>query len=270
MISPIARLFSHLCGKPSFPQVLIAILAREGFTRHAVDMRVFRFTSFGDLALVALAALCAWAIIPGIGPELANLPTLGYSCATKPHARVDVVDAWKEVCALRIRHVSEVKGYKRQAFGNGWMDFNHDGCDTRAEILVRDFRNSRFDTAKPCKLVGGQIQDPYTGKTFTFDSAPGAAIQIDHVVALGDAWDSGANQWSSEQRQRYANDPAVLLAADGKANQAKGKLAADGWMPENKNFRCAYARQQINIKYRWDLSVTPPERQALLAALSRC
>ncbi|NMW64191.1 HNH endonuclease [Mobiluncus mulieris] len=232
---------------------------------------MFRFqqVTLGDIALVILAGLCAWAVIPGLGPELANLPTPGFSCQVKPHSKVDVVDAWQELCSLRLRQDSGPGGYKRDFFG-GWKDLDHDGCDTRAEILARDFRHARFDSAKPCRLVGGVFHDPYTGKTTSFTAAPGAVVQIDHVVALGDAWASGANQWSNTQRQKYANDPAVLLAADGKANQDKGKLAADGWMPQNKSFRCAYARQQINIKYRWDLSVTPPERQALLLALSRC
>lgn len=240
------------------------------FTQHNGFVFKIGSLSVGDVALVCLAAFCLWAVWPGLGPELANLPSAGFSCAKQPVSKIDVVDSWRELCALRIRRDSGPSGYKRQAFGNGWADLNHDGCDTRAEILKRDFRHHRYGAAKPCQLVGGVFHDPYTGKTFTFDSPPGAEVQIDHVVALGDAWSSGANEWTSVQRRQYANDPAVLLASEGKANQEKGKLSADRWMPKNKVFRCAYARQQINIKYRWNLSVTLPERETLLQALRRC
>lgn len=233
-------------------------------------MSKYRLVTLGDVLLVTLTAVCVWAVVPSLGPELANLPIPGYSCQVIPKTKVDVVDAWKELCRLRVRHDVGAGGYQREFFGSGWKDLDHDGCDTRAEILARDFQRPRFDTAKPCRLIGGVFRDPYTGNTSSFSAAPGAAVQIDHVVALGDAWSSGANLWSNAQRQKYANDPGVLLAVDGKANQDKGKLAADGWLPENKRFRCAYARQQINIKYRWDLSVTAAEREVLLRILARC
>lgn len=151
------------------------------------------------------------------------------------------------------------------------MDPDGNGCDTRADILARDFQSPRFgNSAKPCRLTGGTFHDPYTGKTMQFETPPGRKVQIDHVVALGNAWKSGAWAWTKAQREAYANDPSVLLAADGPANQQKSDASADAWMPSNRNFRCAYARQQIDIKYRWNLTVTAPEKAALLSALAKC
>lgn len=219
---------------------------------------------------MALAALCVWSILPVGGPDLAGMPLPGYSCSNPQSSKVDVVDSLQELCSLRVRPDHGAGGYKREAFGNGWADLDHDGCDTRVEILARDLDRPRFDDSSPCRLVGGHFVDPYTGTATDFVRPPGNAVQIDHVVALGDAWASGANEWTTEQRLKYANDPRVLVAADGQANQDKGRLAADGWLPANQAYRCAYARQQINIKYRWGLSVTAPERAALLQALARC
>lgn len=229
-----------------------------------------RNASLGDILLVAFATLCLWGILPRIGPEVANLPGFGYNCDAAPSATVDVVDALRQLCALPVRLENHAPPYKRQFFGSGWADLDHDGCDTRAEVLRRDFEAPRFSSRDPCRLVAGRFHDPYTGTIRSFAKPPGKSVQIDHVVALGDAWVSGAFTWSLTQRQRYANDPGVLLATDGKANEDKEKSAADSWMPPNKAYHCAYARQQINVKYRWELSVTEPEKQALLQALSRC
>lgn len=226
--------------------------------------------SLGDIGLVALAALCVWAVFPGVGPELAGLPLPDYSCANIQASKVDVVDSLRELCSLKIRDGAGAGGYKREFFGNRWADLDHDGCNTRFEILIRDLHQPRTDPEAPCRVIGGRFVDPYTGTTTNFDRAPGNTIQIDHVVALGDAWASGANEWSPEQRLKYANDPRVLVAASGEANQEKGRLAAQDWLPSNKSFRCAYARQQINIKYRWGLTVTASERARLLQTLRRC
>lgn len=226
--------------------------------------------SIGDIVLVSCAALVWWALWPGAGPNLANFPTPGLRCPAGSTS-ANVGGSLRQLCALTVRQDAEHGGYQRDMFGTGWMDRDGNGCDTRAEILARDFQSPRFaDSAKPCRLTGGIFHDPYTGKTMQFKTAPGRKVQIDHVVALGNAWKSGAWAWTKAQREAYANDPSVLLAADGPANQQKSDASADAWMPPNHNFRCAYARQQIDIKYRWNLTITAAEKTALLSALARC
>jgi hypothetical protein len=223
------------------------------------------------VVLIGCAALVWWALWPGAGPNLANFPTPGLRCPSSSTNGTTIGGSLHELCALKVRKDAGPDGYQRDLFGAGWMDPDGNGCDTRADILARDFQSPRFsDSAKPCRLTGGTFHDPYTGKTMQFETPPGRKVQIDHVVALGNAWKSGAWAWTKAQREAYANDPSVLLAADGPANQQKSDASADAWMPSNRNFCCAYARQQIDIKYRWNLTVTAPEKTALLAALAKC
>ncbi|STY76301.1 HNH endonuclease family protein [Mobiluncus curtisii] len=230
-----------------------------------------RRASVGDFVLIGCAALVWWALWPGAGPNLANFPTPGLRCPSSSTNGTTIGGSLHELCALKVRKDAGPDGYQRDLFGAGWMDPDGNGCDTRADILARDFQSPRFDdSAKPCRLTGGTFHDPYTGKTMQFETPPGRKVQIDHVVALGNAWKSGAWAWTKAQREAYANDPSVLLAADGPANQQKSDASADAWMPSNRNFRCAYARQQIDIKYRWNLTVTAPEKAALLSALAKC
>ncbi|MCV0001152.1 HNH endonuclease [Mobiluncus curtisii] len=221
--------------------------------------------------MIGCAALVWWALWPGAGPNLANFPTPGLRCPSSSTSGATIGGSLHELCALKVRKDAGPDGYQRDLFGSGWMDPDGNGCDTRADILARDFQSPRFgNSAKPCRLTGGTFHDPYTGKTMQFETPPGRKVQIDHVVALGNAWKSGAWAWTKAQREAYANDPSVLLAADGPANQQKSDASADAWMPSNRNFRCAYARQQIDIKYRWNLTVTAPEKAALLSALAKC
>lgn len=223
------------------------------------------------MLLLGFLALSLWTILPALGPNLAKLPAPGFSCSHIGTAPANLGASLEELCALTVRKGPEVGGYQREMFGAGWLDLDGDGCDTRAEILARDFTSPRFqDHGKPCRLTGGTLHDPYTGKTMEFEGAPGKQVQIDHVVALGNAWKSGAWQWTKPQREAYANDPQVLLAVDGPANQDKSDADAATWLPPNRSFHCAYARHQIDIKYRWGLSVTGSEKAALLVALTSC
>lgn len=157
-------------------------------------------------------------------------------------------------------------GYSRDEFGNGWGKTL--GCDTRNIILFRDLVNTQLQNE--CIVVSGELNDPYTGKIISFSKAGSAAIQIDHVVALSDAWQKGAQQLSPEQRKQLANDPLELLAVDGPANQAKGDGDAATWLPSNKVFRCEYVSRQIAIKSKYSLWVTQPEKQAMTQVLGSC
>ena len=160
-------------------------------------------------------------------------------------------------------------GYKRSQFGDGWAKSG--GCDTRNVILRRDLVNAVLGDDN-CKVQSGALSDPYTGQRIAFKRGANSsgAVQIDHVVALSNAWQTGAQQLSSEQRISLANDPLELLAVDGPANQQKGDGDAATWLPSNKPFRCQYIARQIAVKKKYSLWVTPPERTAMERILASC
>ena len=160
-------------------------------------------------------------------------------------------------------------GYKRAQFGDGWAKLGN--CDTRNLILQRDLKNVVLEDDK-CKVRTGALNDPYTGKAIAFarGALTSAAVQIDHVVALSNAWQTGAQQLSAERRVQLANDPLELLAVDGPANQQKGDGDAATWLPSNKPFRCQYIARQIAVKRKYALWVTEPEKAAMARVLSSC
>ena len=156
-------------------------------------------------------------------------------------------------------------GYARSQFGGGWSSTS--GCDTRNIILHRDLQNPVLDNA--CSVIGGSLNDPYTGTVIQFEKGS-SIIQIDHVVAISNAWQTGAQQLSKVQRIKFANDPLELLAVLGDANQQKSDGDAATWLPSNKSFRCQYAARQIAIKQKYTLWVTAAEKEALSNVLANC
>jgi hypothetical protein len=158
-------------------------------------------------------------------------------------------------------------GYARTQFGDGWAI--EQGCDMRNIILHRDLSNVTMNSK--CQVETGTLNDPYTGKAITFKrGANSSAVQIDHVVALSDAWQTGAQQLSVTQRQQLANDPLELLAVDGPANQQKSDGDAAMWQPPNESFRCQYVAQQVAVKKKYNLWVTSPEKEAITTVLESC
>ena len=169
---------------------------------------------------------------------------------------------------LAVKGRAPKTGYARTQFGNGWATTG--GCDTREQILQRDLVN--IVVSDGCKVASGLLHDPYTGKDITFTRGidTSSAVQIDHVVALGDAWVTGAQQLTAERRQELANDPLELLAVDGPANQQKSDGDAATWLPPNKSFRCQYVTRQIAVKAKYTLWVTAAEKEAMQHVLSTC
>lgn len=168
---------------------------------------------------------------------------------------------------LPIKGRAPKTGYERQQFGNGWRVSGD--CSTREIILARDLKDANI---KDCKVTSGQLNDPYTAKTINFERGPGTStkVQIDHVVALSDSWQKGAQQLSFATRENFANDPLELLAVDGPANQQKGAGDAATWLPKNKDFRCRYVARQIAVKQKYSLWVTQAEHDAMAGILSGC
>jgi len=169
---------------------------------------------------------------------------------------------------LKIKGRAPKTGYQRSLFGDDWQ--TKDGCDMRNIILNRDLLNVAVNDK--CQVTRGTLNDPYTGKVITFmkSSSSSGLVQIDHVVALSDAWQKGAQLLTTQQRIQLANDPLELIAVDGKANQQKGDGDAATWLPSNKNFRCQYIARQIAVKHKYKLWVTQAERDAMFNILSKC
>jgi hypothetical protein len=187
---------------------------------------------------------------------------------------IDRAPAGSALAALRavpVKGRAPKTGYSRAEFGPAWADVDHNGCDTRDDILRRDLTAIQVRASTHgCVVVAGLLADPYTGKRIAFSKAAASKVQIDHVVALSDAWQTGAQGWSPTVRRDFANDPLELLAVDGQANQDKGDGDAATWLPPQKSFRCAYVSRQVAVKLRYHLCVTAAERDAIARVLQKC
>lgn len=174
---------------------------------------------------------------------------------------------------LTVKGRAPKTGYKRAQFGEAWKDVDHNGCDTRNDILNRDLTNVKHKShTQDCVVKSGKLQDPYTGKEIKFKKGAktSTAVQIDHVVSLSDAWQKGAQKLSKSKRTELANDPYNLLAVDGSANQKKPDGDAATWLPSNTSFRCEYVARQIGVKHKYSLWVTQAEKEAMNKVLGSC
>jgi len=164
-------------------------------------------------------------------------------------------------------------GYSRDAFGQSWADVDRNGCDTRNDILKRDMTSVVYKAkTRNCVVLSGTLIDRYSGETINFvrGNVSSIEVQIDHVVALSNSWQTGAFKLSIAQRTALANDPLNLFAVKGRLNSQKGDGDAATWVPPLKSFRCAYVAQQIAVKAKYSLWVVAPEKAAMLAILSQC
>lgn len=144
------------------------------------------------------------------------------------------------------------------------------GCMTRDRILSRDLTDKTYKPGSTCRVQSGTLDDPYTGDTIRYVRSTGSNIDIDHVVALMDAWQKGAQQWSAAKRKMFANDPLDLLAVGAAVNRAKGDGDAATWLPPKKSFRCDFVAIQIAVKRKYGVWVTRAERDAMARVLSTC
>ena len=170
---------------------------------------------------------------------------------------------------LPVKGRAPMTGYSREEFGPDWSDVNRNGCDTRNDILTRDLSGTEIVN---CVVQRGVLSDPYSGETVQFTRGPVSSmdVQIDHVVALANAWQTGAFRWPREKRERFANDPRNLLAVRGDLNLQKGDGDAATWLPPRKSFRCEYVERQIQVKAAYQLWVTEPEKAAMMRVMATC
>ena len=168
------------------------------------------------------------------------------------------------------RNVSIRQEYVRADWKH-WIDEDGDCQDTRAEVLIAESSVSvTFQDGNKCKkVVAGQWADPYSGSVFTVAKD----VDVDHMVPLKNAHVSGGWLWTWARRREYANDlsaPDHLIAVSNSLNRSKGHRGPDGWKPPNKSYWCEYARNWEKIKLRWDLSMTPAEREAVEEMKGTC
>ncbi len=177
------------------------------------------------------------------------------------------------LATLPVKGRAPKTGYDRDLFGPAWSDVDRNGCDTRNDILRRDLLDLALKPGtQGCVAAAGTLPDPYSAESIPFVRGQGtsALVQIDHVVALSDAWQKGAQQWSPEQRVAFANDPLNLLAVKGSLNQQKGDGDAATWLPPNKAYRCEYVARIVAVKQAYGIWVTPAERDAIAGILATC
>ena len=169
---------------------------------------------------------------------------------------------------LAIKGRAPKTGYARTEFYNTWPTI--DGCNLRQKIIRREVGDSA--QMDGCDVIGGTFTEPYTGetRTYTTKSEFSKGIQIDHIVALSDAWQKGAQNLTKDERYALATDPLNLVAADASENQKKSDGDAATWLPPNKSFRCQYVARQVSVKSKYTLWVTQAEHDAIARILETC
>lgn len=222
------------------------------------------------VGIVAVVLAVAGAVgcegLPAGGSTAGPSATGNAPVATVPPAAV----AQAKVLLARLKVANERDGgYERtRDFGPAWsVDVDRNGCGARDDILRRDL--TKVKLRGRCTVVAGVLADPYTGRTVTFAKSDASKVQIDHVVPLGAAWSRGARDWPQATRERFANDPANLLATTGSANQSKSDRGPAKWLPRQA-YRCAYAVQWVRVSAAYELVVTPPDKASLTTLLARC
>ena len=178
-------------------------------------------------------------------------------------------DSISTLNSLEVKGRAPKTGYSRAQFPH-WSDLDRNGCDARNDILKRDLTEVIFKAGtRDCKVLSGVLLDPFSNKVLTFTSVK-SAVDIDHVVALSNAWQTGAAYFDRNTRSQIANDPLNLVAVDAKLNRQKGDSDAATWLPPNKVFRCEYVSRQVSVKAKYSLWVTPPEKEAITRVLNQC
>jgi hypothetical protein len=214
----------------------------------------------------------------GPSPTWRAEPTPSSAVAAPPPAgdRARFDRAREQLSRLEVRGWDRTSDFKRYQFGKAWSDdvnveFGHNGCNTRDDILRRDLQNLVVRRGT-CYAQSGTLVDPYSGETIEFVRSPETsnAVEIDHVVALADAWYKGARSWDPQRRLDFANDPRNLLAVSPKANFDKAFRDAASWLPSDEAFRCDFVARQIEVKTAYGLWLAAKERKAMEAVLAGC
>ncbi|MBR3594692.1 HNH endonuclease [Candidatus Saccharibacteria bacterium] len=193
-----------------------------------------------------------------------NAEPLGASASNNQPLAIDVLET------LEVKGRAPKTGYDREQFYKSWPSI--DGCNLRQRIIKRDLGDTAVLADDNCTVLSGEFDEPYTGSHLIFyqKSDLTKGLQIDHVVALSDAWQKGAQNLTADERYALATDPLNLLAVDSKTNQGKSDGDAATWLPPNKKFRCAYVARQVSVKYKYHLWLTQAEKDMIAKILGSC
>lgn len=212
-----------------------------------------------SIALVIIIILILSVLIAGLASSTKNIKA--------DQQAIDFRPALERLDSLSVASKTSNQKYERSMFGSGWT--TKDGCDTRNIILYRDLTDATISS--DCLVMSGVLIDPYSSETINFKrGTTSSQVQIDHVVALSDAWLSGAENLPTETRVQFANDPLELLAVSAKQNQAKSGSDASKWLPPNKSYQCTYVARQIDIKAKYKLTLSSAEKDIMNKVLSGC
>ena len=241
-------------------------------------MMIFRKLVVSSVLLTLLSG--CYGTVNNSSSESSSISPTPSSTETIPQSEIDKIlkdpvdlSYSKKLSSLRVAGRAPMTGYNRtEKYGPAWKDVDHNGCDTRNDILKRDLKKIVYLKNSKCTVYRGILNDPYTGKTINFIRGvrTSLAVQIDHVVPLADSWQKGAQKWTQEKRELFANDPINLMAVDGPTNSAKGAGDAATWLPPMKSYRCTYIKKQIDVKYKYGVWITKAEKTALEKILSKC
>lgn len=188
----------------------------------------------------------------------------GWRCAFRAAQLVAL--ACLVACGMVAEESRYSPSYKRSEWSH-WRDFDGDCQNTRQEVLIASStRSVSFASGSGCRVVAGEWMDPYSGKVFT----ESRLLDIDHVVALKDAFSSGGYLWTREQKKVFANDPANLIAVSASENRSKGSKGPDEWLPSNREYRCEYISKWVAVKQSYGLSMTACESSVVNYMMRVC
>ncbi|MPV51031.1 DUF1524 domain-containing protein [Pseudactinotalea sp. HY160] len=184
---------------------------------------------------------------------------------------IDATEAADRFEQITIEGLQPITYDREGQFGRAWMDVDGNGCDTRNDILARDLTSITLDD-DDCTVLTGTLLDPYTGKTIDFERGvrTSSKVQIDHIVPLHRAAQSGALDWDQDTREAFANDPINLIASDGPANMSKGDRGPGDWLPANEAFHCDYVAAYVSVIDTYDLAMPAGDARAAQEVLATC
>jgi hypothetical protein len=195
------------------------------------------------------------------------IPLAGWSATASPVTLPEPSAGWiarNELAELVVAKPHAMTGYSPARFPH-WADLG-DSCDVREHVLMRDGNDVIRDSR--CRVVSGRWLSEYDGKRLT----SAGAMRVDHLVPLADAWRSGADTWPAAKRRKFANDLVApqLIAVSATSDRAKGDQNPARWRPPLRSFWCVYSRAWVDVKTRYKLAVTAPEKIALDEMLDTC
>jgi len=216
------------------------------------------------LTTVTVLALAAITVPMHVGSAATVVVDYGVNSAVGPLATT-------ALASLPVKGWAPMTGYSRALFGIAWSDTDHNGCDQRDDALWRASLQRGVRT-NGCTVTSATVTDVYTNHVVHFvrGGLYSQGLDIDHVVALGNAWATGAQYESTAIRLKIATDPLNLLAVDPSQNRKKSDSNAASWLPPVASYRCSYVARQIAVKKKYGLWVVPPEKAAMQRILSTC